>query len=78
MRASVRRLEAQYQDRIDFHVFDIDQPAAHELAERYGVAGIPAIVLLDAKGNMVKSLSGHQTEDQLTTAIEGLLAATSR
>jgi thioredoxin-related protein len=74
----VRRLQAQYQDRVEFHIFDIDQPPAHDLAVRYGAAGIPAIVLLDAEGNLFRLLSGNQSEDQLAAAIEDLLAATSQ
>jgi thioredoxin-related protein len=73
----VRRLEVQYQDRVDFHVLDIDQPAAHDLAVRYGVAGIPTIVLLDSEGEVFKLLPGDQSEDQLVAAIEELLAVTS-
>ena len=72
----MRRLEAQYQDRVDFHVIDIDQPAAHDLAVRYGVTGIPTIVLLDSEGNVFKLLPGDQSEDQLADAIEELLAVT--
>jgi thioredoxin-related protein len=73
----VRRLEAQYQDQVDFQAIDIDQPAAHDLAVRYGVAGIPTIVLLDSEGNVFKLLPGDQSEDQLAAAIEALLAVTS-
>jgi thioredoxin-related protein len=74
----VRRLETKYQDRVDFHVFDIDQPPVHDLAIRYGVAGIPTIVLLGANGSVFRLMPGDQSEDQLAAAIEDLLAITNR
>jgi thioredoxin-like negative regulator of GroEL len=74
----VRRLETKYQDRVDFHIFDIDQPPTHDLAVRYGVAGIPTIVLLDANGGVFRLMLGEQSEDQLAAAIEDLLATADR
>jgi thioredoxin-related protein len=73
----VRRLETKFQARVEFHLLDIDQPEAHDLAVRYGVPGIPTIVLLDSEGKVFKLLPGNQSEDQLAAAIEELLAVTS-
>ena len=73
MRPSVRRIEEQYQDRIDFHVLNIDDYSTNELADRYQVFGVPTIVLLDAEGRTFKILLGYQTEKQLTAAVEELL-----
>ncbi len=75
MRSSVRRLEENYQDRIDFHVLNIDQRSTNDLAITYRVTGIPMIVLLDAQGDLFRTLIGYQTEDQLTAAVNDLLAA---
>lgn len=74
MRSSVRRLEETYQDRIDFHILNVDQRSTFDLAAKYQVRGIPMIVLLDAHGDVYKTLFGYQTESQLTTAVEALLA----
>ena len=73
MRPSVRRLEEQYQDRVDFHLLNIDHLSSRDLALRYQVSAIPNIVLLDAQGNLVGQMIGFQTEAQLQAAIEQLL-----
>jgi len=75
MRPSVRRIEEQYQDRIDFHILDVDFPSTHDLSTKYRVSGIPYIVLLDAQGEVVETLLGYQTEQQLIDAVERLLKA---
>ena len=74
MRPSVRRVEAMYGDRIDFHILNVDDYATNALAEKYQVRGIPMIVLLDAQGQLVTTLFGYQEEAQLIAAIERLLA----
>ncbi len=73
MRPSVRRLEEQYQDQVDFHLLNVDHLSSRDLALRYQVSAIPNIVLLDAQGNLVGQMVGFQTEAQLRTAIEQLL-----
>ena len=75
MRASVRRLEQTYHDRIDFHILNIDRGSTRDLAFRYEVAAIPTIVLLDADGRLVESFIGFRTEEELVAAVERLLAA---
>jgi thioredoxin-like negative regulator of GroEL len=73
MRPSVRRLEEEYGDRIDFDVLNVDQASTNALAAQYNVTGIPMIVLLDAQGQTVKTLIGFQTDDQLDAAVALLL-----
>ncbi|GAB4407888.1 MAG: hypothetical protein Kow00106_00850 [Anaerolineae bacterium] len=76
MRPSVRRLEEQYQDRVDFHILSVDRPSSQPLVQQYQAHAIPLIILLDADGHLVRRLSGYQTEEQLVAAIEALLATT--
>jgi len=73
MRPSVRRLEEEYQDQIDFHVLNIDDLSSLELMQKYQIAGIPTIVLLDAEGHVFRQLLGYLTEEELITAVEELL-----
>jgi thioredoxin-related protein len=75
MRPSVRRIEEIYQDRIDFHVLNVDELSSRPLMEQYQVQGIPLIVLLDAEGKVFNTLLGYQTEEQLTAQVEALLKA---
>jgi thioredoxin-like negative regulator of GroEL len=75
MRPSVRRLEEAYQDRVDFHILNIDHHTTAELAIKYQVAGIPMIVLLDSNGDPFRVMVGPQTEEDLFAAVEALLAA---
>lgn len=74
MRPSVRRIEELYQDRIDFHVLNVDELASQPLMEQYHVQGIPLIVLLNAEGEIINLLLGYQTEEQLIAQVEALLA----
>ncbi len=78
MRPSVRRIEESYQDRMDFHILNVDNYSTTPLANKYRVTGIPMIVLLDAQGEIFRTIIGYQTEAQLTAAVEDLLAAHNR
>jgi thioredoxin-related protein len=75
MAPSVRRVEALYQDRVDFHILNVDRPMTTPLRREFQVPGVPTIVLLDAEGEVFRKIVGYQTEEQLVTAIEALLAA---
>lgn len=74
MRPSVRRIQENYQDRIDFHILNVDNYSTTPLANRYRVSGIPMIVLLDASGEIFQTLIGYQEEATLIAAVEALLA----
>lgn len=77
MRPSVRRLEETYQDRIDFHILNVDHFSTTPLADQYRVAGIPTIILLDAQGDVFRAYLGYMTEEELVAAVEALIAAHS-
>jgi thioredoxin-related protein len=74
MRSSVGRLEKTCSDRLDFHILNIDHLSSRDLITKYRVVGIPMIVLLDAQGEVFRTLFGFQTEEQLIAAVEALLA----
>jgi thioredoxin-related protein len=75
MRPSVRRLQEQYQDQIDFHELNVDQSSTIDLARQYQVSGIPLIILLDPQGNLIGRLEGFQDDAMLQAAIDDLLAS---
>ncbi len=74
MLPALLRLEQRYQDRVDFHILNVDYAANRALVHKYKAYGIPLTVLLDAEGHLVKSISGHQDEAVLIAAVEWLLA----
>jgi thioredoxin-related protein len=74
MRSSVGRLEKTYSEQLDFHVLNIDHLSTRDLTTKYHIVGIPMIVLLDAQGDVFRTLFGFQTEEQLIAAVEALLA----
>ena len=56
MRPSVGRLEETYQNRVDFHILNIDYLNSRDLANTYRVVGIPMIVLLDVEGEIFQDV----------------------
>lgn len=74
MRPSVRRVEEAYQDRVDFHILNVDHFSTSELARQYQVSAIPLIVLLDVDGNEVLRLVGFQEQATLEAALDDMLA----
>lgn len=73
MRPSVRRIEETYQDRVDFHILNVDHPSTTPLATRYRIPGIPTLVLLDSHGDVFEMAVGYLTEEDLIAAVERLL-----
>lgn len=43
-----------------------------QLAMRYGVRGVPTLVLLDGNGDVVLRQAGSPRREEILTAIEGL------
>ncbi len=58
MAGTVEKLEAQYGDRLNLVMLDIDDPQWDELGQEYKVTGIPQYNLLDTTGNKVDSFVG--------------------
>jgi thioredoxin-related protein len=73
MRPFVQRIEEAYQDRVDFHILNVDFLSNRPLMEKYRVAGIPMIVLLDAQGNVFETHLGYMSEEDLAAALDRLL-----
>jgi thioredoxin-like negative regulator of GroEL len=67
-------LEEEYGDRVAFQRMNVDQADGRAAAETYRVLGHPAIVILDAGGNVVFSRVGVQPRDDLAAALAKLLA----
>ncbi len=74
MRPSVRWLEENYHDRVDFHWLNFDNLSNAALIERYRVTAVPTVVLLDADGRLVQKYVGYMNKAQLIQIVEALLA----
>ncbi len=71
MKPTIEELENEYAGQLDFEVIDIDEQP--DVANQYGVYGIPHYVLLDENGEAVLSFSGAAPKDAMNDFIfEGL------
>jgi thioredoxin 1 len=53
------------QDKITMPIEDIDIEQNMELAQKYGIRGVPALVIVDEDGQEIKRQSGMMMEDKL-------------
>ena len=53
------------QDKITISIEDIDIEKNMELAQKYGIRGVPALVIVDEDGTEIKRQSGMLMEDKL-------------
>jgi thioredoxin 1 len=53
------------QDKITMPIEDIDIEQNMELAQKYGIRGVPALVIVDEDGKEIKRQSGMLMEDKL-------------
>jgi thioredoxin 1 len=53
------------QDKITMPIEDIDIEQNMELAQKYGIRGVPALVIVDEDGTEIKRQSGMLMEDKL-------------
>ncbi len=74
MEPIVHGLKAEYGDRIDFVVFDIDLPSSDTAKEQYGYRVQPHFFLVDRSGQIVQSWLGRVPEDAFVEAFNQVLA----
>lgn len=53
------------QDKITMPIEDIDIEQNMELTQKYGIRGVPALVIVDEDGTEIKRQSGMLMEDKL-------------
>lgn len=68
---TISQLKTQYEDKAD--VFKVDVTQARELAQRYEIRAIPAVILFDG-GEVVGRWVGLQNADVYITAIDAAIA----
>lgn len=77
--AAVKRLEKKYSAGVGFiwidvaHYSEVDEKGLISTAKKYGVSGIPFVVLIDAKGNPISVFPGELNEKSVDARLEGLV-----
>lgn len=66
-------IKREYRGQINMVYVRMDQQEGRELAQQYGVVGIPTILLLDSKGNQVNVLRGSIPRPLIEQAVEELV-----
>jgi thioredoxin-like negative regulator of GroEL len=67
-------LEAEYGERVTFQRLNVNEAGGSAAAQAYRVRGHPAIVVLDAGGNLVWSRVGVQPREAVAGALESALS----
>ena len=73
MAGTIEELEAQYGDRINLVMLDVDDPQWDDLGQQYKVTGIPQYNFLDAEENKVDSFIGKVPQSILAQTLEKLV-----
>lgn len=66
-------LENKFYGQVEFIIADVDDPQGQQLAGRFGVNTIPAIFIMDGKGNIIFQDVGVFDEDTLAKNIKEAL-----
>jgi thioredoxin-like negative regulator of GroEL len=67
-------LEAEYGERVVFKRMNVNEADGSAAAQAYRVRGHPAIVILDAGGEVIWSRVGVQPREALAGALESALS----
>ena len=71
-------LEAEYGDRVAFQRLNVDDDDGRIAAQHYRMRGHPAIVVINAQGNVVWSRVGVQPREVVASALESVLIDDSK
>ena len=71
MAPTMEKMEKKYAGKVEFRKVNVDQEP--ELAAQYNIRGVPTIVVLSPGGEILDSMVGAQTEDELDKMFTALL-----
>lgn len=66
-------LKEKYEGKVEFVVADVNSPEGNSLAGQFSVDLIPAIFIIDGKGNLVRSEVGEQPQAKLESYLDDAL-----
>ena len=69
---TLKSLDIQYGDRINFVMINIDKPQWTPLLKEYQVSGVPQITLLDSQHSIVNTFVGLLPKTVLAKDLENL------
>jgi len=70
----VDRLEEELEGRAEVLRVNMMTRVGVDLARRYGVRGVPTLLIFDGAGQVVYSSVGMPNREEVTTTVERLLA----
>ena len=71
-------LEADYGDRVAFQRLNTDEDDGRVAAQTYRLRGHPAVVVINAQGEVVWARLGVQPQDVVASALESVLAGENK
>lgn len=71
----VNGLEEEFGGRVAFQRMNVDEQDGRLAAQTYRVRGHPAIVILDAQGEVIWSRVGVQSVKDVASALDGALSS---
>lgn len=73
MKPVVNRLKQRYDGKVEFRLYNVETDSKGvELANAYGVTGVPTFILVNSDGVSAGQIVGSTSEDQLAKAVEAL------
>jgi thioredoxin-like negative regulator of GroEL len=75
MKPTVRRLEEEYKDRVEFRALNIDDAANAQAMKQYKFRGQPQFVVVKSDGAILDTKFGTQSYEDLKSMIDRALAS---
>jgi thioredoxin-related protein len=73
MKPIVSEVKAEYEDRVEFRIIDVDQPETEQESKKFKLTAIPTFIFFDKSGKQVDQVVGTLTKAEFRTKIEKLL-----
>lgn len=58
-------------DKLNLQIEEVDIDANMDLAKQYNVRGVPALIVVDESGGVIRSKSGYMNDNQLLEFVNG-------
>ncbi len=73
MKPIVDEVMAEYEDRVEFRILDVDQSETDEESKKFALTAIPTFIFFDQSGTQIDQVIGALTKAEFRTKIENLL-----